>query len=140
MKQNIDAQALTSDEQVRELASLFIRMSEAIHHALRELAGSKSQNAASAYALLTEEYALRSRANMLMIEASRFARPGLDTTQQEMLNTLEAIYTKLKSACTLEELSEIIIGVVLFANSIASPKNHIVSFLLNDLKTAVIKS
>lgn len=139
MKQNIDAQALTSDEQVRELASLFIRMSEAIHHALRELAGSKSQNAASAYALLTEEYALRSRANMLMIEASRFARPGLDTTQQEMLNTLEAIYTKLKSACTLEELSEIIIGVVLFANSIASPKNHIVSFLLNDLKKAVIK-
>lgn len=140
MKQTIDAQALTSDEQVRELASLFIRMSEAIHHALRELAGSKSQNAASAYALLTEEYALRSRANMLMIEANRFARPGLDTTQQEMLNTLEAIYAKLKSACTLEELSEIIIGVVLFANSIASPKNHIFSFLLNDLKKAVIKS
>ena len=132
-------QALESEEQVRELASLFIRMSEAIHHALRELAGSQSQNAASAYALLTEEYALRSRANMLMIEASRFARPGLDATQQEMLSTLEAIYIKLKSACTLDELSEIIIGVVLFANSIASTKNHIVCFLLNELKTATSK-
>lgn len=140
MKTQIDAHALDSDEQVREIASLFIRMAEAIHQSLRELAGSKSQNAASAYALLTEEYALRSRANMLMIEASRFARPGLETTQQEMLDTLEAIYAKLKSACTLEELSEIIIGVVLFANSIASPKNHIVSFLLNDLKKAVNKS
>lgn len=140
MQQQNDLQALTSEVQVRELASLFIRMSEAIHHALRELAGSRSQNAASAYALLTEEYALRSRANMLMIEANRFARPGLDTTQQEMLNTLEAIYAKLKSACTLVELSEIIIGVVLFANSIASPKNHIVSFLLDDLRKTVYRN
>jgi hypothetical protein len=139
MQQQNDSPALTSEEQVRELASLFIRMSEAIHHALRELAGSKSQNAASAYALLTEEYALRSRANMLMIEASRFARPGLNTTQHEMLDIVEKIHSKLKSACTLEELSEIIIGVILFANSIASRKNHIVTFLLNDLKSSVDK-
>lgn len=132
-------QALESEEQVRELALLFIKISEAIHHALRELAGSRSQNAASAYALLIEEYALRSRANMLMIEARRFARPGLDTTQQEMLRTLEAIYMKLKSACTLDDLSEIIIGVVLFANSIASTKNNIICFLLNDLKTTICK-
>jgi hypothetical protein len=140
MQQTNESQALTSEEQVRELASLFIRMSEAIHHALRELAGSRLQNSASAYALLTEEYALRSRANMLMIEPVRFARRGLGPTQHDMLSTLESIYTKLKSACTLEELSEIIIGVVLFANSIASPKNHIVSFLLNDLKTTANKS
>lgn len=139
MQQQNDSPALTSEEQVRELASLFIRMSEAIHHALRELAGSRSQNAASAYALLTEEYALRSRANMLMIEASRFARPGLTITQQEMLNTIDAMHSKLKGAHTLEELTEIIIGVVLFANSIASQKNHIVTFLLNDLKSSVDK-
>jgi hypothetical protein len=139
MQQQIDSKALASEEQVRELASMFIRMSEAIHHALRELACSKSQNAVSAYALLTEEYALRSRANMLLIEAGRFARPGLDISQQEMLSTLEAIYTKLSSACTLEELSEIIIGVVLFANAIASPKNHIVTFHLNDLKNTPSK-
>lgn len=139
MQQQNDSPALTSEKQVRELASLFIRMSEAIHHALRELAGSRSQNAASAYALLTEEYALRSRANMLMIEASRFARPGLAITQQEMLNTIDAMNSKLKGAHTLEELTEIIIGVVLFANSIASQKNHIVTFLLNDLKSSVDK-
>jgi hypothetical protein len=101
---------------------------------LRELASGESQNAAPAYALLTEEYALRSRANMLMIEPSRFARSGLNTTQQEMLGTLEAIYLKLKGACTLDELSEIITGIVLFANSIASKKNHVVSFLIDDLR------
>lgn len=134
-----ETQALSSELQIRELALLFIKMTEAIHLALRELAGSKSQNAASAYALLTEEYALRSRANMLMIEAGRFARPGLDLTQQEMISTLEAIYTKLKSACKLDELAELIIGVVLFANSVASTKNHIISFLLNDLKKTVYK-
>jgi len=136
MQKQDESQALASEEQVRELAFLFIRMSEAIHHALRELANGKPHNAARAYALLTEEYALRSRANMLMIEPSRFARPGLNTTQHEMLGTLEAIYVKLKSACTLDELSEMIIGVVLFANSTASRKNHIASFLLNELKKA----
>jgi hypothetical protein len=138
LKQN-DPQALASAEQVRELALLFIRMSEAIHHALRELSGRKSQDASFAYALLTEEYALRSRANILMIEANRFARPGMNTTQQEMLDTLEAIYTRLKNACTSDELSELIISVVLFANSIASKKNSIISFLLNELKEVVYK-
>lgn len=132
-KQN-ELQALASEEQVHELALLFIRMSGAIHDALRELAGGEPKNAAPVYALLTEEYALRSRAHMLMIEPSRFARPGLETTQREMLDTLEAIYVKLKSACTLDELSEMIMGVMLFANSTASRKNHIATFLLNDLK------
>jgi hypothetical protein len=128
------SQALASPDQVRELALLFIRISEAVHHALRELSSSKSQNAASAYALLTEEYALRGRANMLMIEAGRFARHGLDTTQREMVDTLEAIHQKLKSGCASDELAELIIGVVLFANSVASTKNHVVSFLLVDLQ------
>lgn len=135
-----ESQALASAEQVLEIALLFIRMSEAIHHALRELSGINSQNVATPYALLTEEYALRSRANILMIEARRFARPGLKITQQEMLNTLEAIYTNIKSACTLDELAELIIVVVLFANSIASVQNHIVSFLLNELKKLSARS
>lgn len=132
-----DSQALTSAEQVREVAALFIRMSDAIHQSLRGLAGSNSQDAVSAYALLTEEYVLRSRANMLMIEASRFGRSGLQKTQQELLSTLEAIYTKLKTACTVNELSDLIIGVVLFANSIVSTKNHVISFLLSDLEKTI---
>jgi hypothetical protein len=137
MHNDIEIQALATAEHVRETAALFIRMSEAIHHALRELAGSNSENSSSAYALLTEEYALRSRANMLMIEATRFAHPGLGITQQEMLNTLEAIYVKLESACEPNELSEIIIGVVLFANSIVSTKNNIIHFLLSELKSTL---
>ena len=137
MQNQNETRALSSEEQVRELALLFIRMSEAIHHALREVAVSKTQDAASAYALLTEEYALRSRANMLMIEASRFARPGLDLSQHEMLNTLGALYVKLKGARNIDELAELISGVVLFANSVASKKNNIILFLLNDLKTSI---
>lgn len=138
-KQNI-SQALASEEQVRELASVFIKISEAIHQALRELTVGEQKNAAPAYALLTEEYALRSRANMLMIEPNRFARPGLETTQQEMLDTLEAIYLKLKSACAVEDLSEMITSVLLFANSTASKKNYIATFLLEDLKKLIVES
>lgn len=137
MQRHDALEALSTADQIREISTIFIKMSEAIHHALRELSGSKSQNAASAYALLTEEYALRSRANMLMIEAERFARPGLAVTQKDMVATLEVIYVKLKSTCSVDELAELIIGVELFANSVASTKNHVISFLLDELKNLV---
>lgn len=128
-----EPRALSSEEKVRELALLFIRITEAIHHTLKKHSASDPSLAAGAYALLTEEYALRSRAQTLLIEPGRFVHVGLNTTQQEMLGALEGIYAKLINACTLDEISEIVISVVLFANSTASRKSGVITFLLDDL-------
>lgn len=130
--------ALQTEQQVRELALSIMRACGAIHDALRELSGTaKKEDAALPYALLTEEYALRSRANTLLIEAKRLARPGLEIRQQNMLEVLELLDTRIKNSSSLQEVAELINSAILFANSVMSMKAPVVSFLLEDLKQTV---
>jgi len=131
-------QALAAEQQVRELALSLMRVCGSIHDVLRELSGAtKKEDSSLPYALLTEEYALRSRANTLLIEAKRLAQPNLEFFQQELLSVLESVDTRIKSTSSLSELSELITGTALFANSIMSRKASVIQFLLNELKQTV---
>lgn len=130
--------ALQTEQQVRELAFSIMRACGAIHDTLRELSGAASkEDNTLPYALLTEEYALRSRANTLLIEAKRLARPGLAISQQEMLGILETLDRRIKAASSLRELAELINSATLFANSVMSMKTNVISFLLSDLNQTV---
>lgn len=114
-------------------------MSEAIHHTLRQLAENKSNsNSTALYALLTEEYALRARANILLIGANIFTRPDFPTTQQEVLSSLDDIEAALATTWSQEEFTELIVGLILFGNSIASRNNTITLLLLNNLKQLTV--
>ena len=138
MENCTESDALQNEQQVRELAFSIMRACGAIHDTLRELSGvaSKEDNTLP-YALLTEEYALRSRANTLLIEARRLARPGLAISQQEMLGILETLDRRIKAASSLRELAELINSATLFANSVMSMKTNVISFLLSDLNQTV---
>jgi hypothetical protein len=138
MEKCIESNALQSEQQVRELALSIMRACGAIHDALRELSGTvRREDNALPYALLTEEYALRSRANTLLIEAKRLARPDLAIRQQDMLEILEMLDNRIKNASSLQEVAELINSAILFANSIMSMKAPVISFLLLDLKQTV---
>jgi hypothetical protein len=129
-------QAFSSAESVREIALQVMRMSEAIHQALRKYtsASPADPSTTSAYALLTEEYALRARASMLLIEAKRLARPDFPVRQADVLATLTQVETRLSQSSSLDELSELITGLLLFTSSIISRNNQVISMLLQNLK------
>jgi hypothetical protein len=127
--------ALSSEEHVRQVALRISKMSEAIHHTLRQLAENRSDsNSSTLYALLTEEYALRARANILLIGAKLFVRADFPITQQEMLSTLDDVESALTTVWPQEEFTELLVALMLFANSISSHNNKIISILLNHLK------
>jgi hypothetical protein len=132
-------QAFSSAESVREIALQVMRMSEAIHHALRKhtSASPADPSTTSAYALLTEEYALRARASMLLIEAKRLARPDFPVSEEAVLATLTQVEAKLSQSSSLDELSELITSLQLFTNSIISRNNQVISMLLQNLDHAV---
>ena len=135
-------QAFSSADSVRDIALQVMRMSEAIHQALRQhtAASPSDSKATSAYALLTEEYALRARASMLLIEAERLARPDFPVSQADTLATLTQVENRLSQSSSLDELSELITGLLLFTSSIISRNNQVISMLLQNLEQAVAKA
>lgn len=139
MQHTTATQAFSSADSVRDIALQVMRMSEAIHQALRQhtAAAPADPKTTSAYALLTEEYALRARASMLLIEAKRLARPDFPISQAEVLATLTQVERQLTQSSSLEELSELISGLLLFTSSIISRNNQVISMLLQNLEHAV---
>lgn len=139
MQHTMATQAFSSAESVREIALQVMRMSEAIHQALRTYTSAPpaDPSTTSAYALLTEEYALRARASMLLIEAKRLARPEFPVSQEDLLATLTKVETKLSQSSSLDELSELIMSLLLFTSSIISRKNQVISMLLQNLEQGV---
>lgn len=136
MQHTMATQAFSSDESVREIALQVIRMSEAIHQVLRKYTSASpgDPSTTSAYALLTEEYALRARASMLLIEAKRLARPDFPVSQTDVLATLTQVETKLLQSSSLNELGELITGLLLFTSSVISRNNQVILMLFKNLE------
>jgi hypothetical protein len=129
------ASAFSSDEQVRHVALRISGMSEAIHHTLRQLAQTLPQHDSSAaYMLLTEEYALRARINILQIEARRFVRTDFPIAQDEVVRILDEVDRTLAAVRHPDELTELIVSLVMFATSIACRNNSITILLLRNLE------
>jgi hypothetical protein len=139
MQSTTASQALSTAEYVRDVALQVMRMSEGIHHALRKLTSMPAEDDAttSPYALLTEEYALRARANMLLIEAARLARPDFPVSQEAVLEILKRVEAGLSQSGSLEHLSEVVVALLLFTSSIISRRNQVISTLLDNLKLTV---
>jgi hypothetical protein len=135
MHTELTVNAFSSEQHVRQIAQRIGAMSGAIHEALRQLAQNlQHHDPSAAYALLTEEYALRARVNIMQVEAKRFARPDFPATQQDVLAVLDNIDEVLRSSRSPEELTELIVSLVLFATSIAGRNNAIIALLLDGLK------
>lgn len=139
MQQITGSNALASGERVREIALRLMHMSEAIHHALRQLtsAPSAAPSGTSPYALLTEEYALRARASILLIEAERLARPDFPVSQGAVLDILEHVETALSQSNSSDDMNELIASLLLFTSSIVSRRNQIIAVLLDNLQQTV---
>jgi len=134
---DIELRALSSREKVQEVAEIIESLSESAHHALRRLSFNiVSSDPVRSYELLTEEYALRARARILTIDAKRFVNQDLCVVHVELIAFLFQLNRKLNDVKCLDELSELIIGLLLFSNSIVSKKGPVISFLLQDLRNS----
>lgn len=126
--------ALSSLDRVREVAAIITSNSDAVHAALRRFSDSRTGNqAAASYALLTEEYALRARAHILCNDANRFVLTDFEVTQKELIAELESTEARFGNVQNIDELSELLIALILFSNAIISRKNSVLLFLFKNL-------
>lgn len=129
--------AFSSEDQVRDVALRLSHMSEIIHLCLRQIAATEKSNSSAVYALLTEEYALRARANILLVEPKRFTRSEFPATQEEILAMLDGLEKALASAWSSDQITRLIIGLMLFSNAIGYTNARVIALLLEDLKELV---
>lgn len=139
MQHTVEPNAFSSGECVREIALRIMHMSEAIHHALRKLtcAPEAAASGTSPYALLTEEYALRARASILLIEAERLARLDFPASQATVLAVLDDVDAALAQSSSSDEMNELIASLLLFTSSVISRRNQIIAVLLDNLQQTV---
>jgi len=137
MDTQMEAPALSTEHEVREVAMLLMRICGNIHEALRKASfGIHTDNSTLSYALLTEEYALRSRANVLLIEAKRLARSDLVQTQQTIYDILLAAQARIEESTSLHQLAELINSLMLFSNALMSIESSVVTTLIDHLRQA----
>lgn len=128
--------ALSSHEDVTEFAHSLLRVSDQLHRTLRQLTSVARNDSGTAYALLTEEYGLRARTNILLHDGARHRLDGLSFSQQDLLRTLEQVGRHIENADSLETLSSTVSDLATFATSISPGKEKIVNFLAGELGMA----
>ena len=134
MSEKIHGYALSSLEKVREVSAIITKNSDAIHSALRRFSAAvPTTGSGTAYALLTEEYALRARAHILGNDAERFVVSDFLVSQEELVRELLDTEERFRSLGNLDELSDLVTALILFSNAIVSKKNTVMLFLLKNL-------
>lgn len=125
--------ALSTPADVVELAEALNRVADKLHETLRRLTGQATGDTTLAYALLTEEYALRARTNILRNDAHRHTLDGLAFGQTAMMATFDRIEADLLAGRTLEEIRSIVSDLITFASSITPGKARVLNFLAQEL-------
>ena len=125
--------ALATSDDVIALADGLSQLADKLHAVLRRLTAQPAGDTSIAYALLTEEYALRARTNILRNDAPRHTIDGLEFSQASLINALSQIEANLHEADTLEVVRSIVSDLITLASSINPGKTRVVNFLAKEL-------
>lgn len=126
-------QALATSDDVIALADGLSQLADKLHVVLRRLTAQPAGDTSIAYALLTEEYALRARTNILRNDAPRHTMAGLEFSQASLIEMLGQIEASLHGAGTLEVVRSVVSDLITFASSISPGKTRVVNFLAKEL-------
>ncbi|HRQ58630.1 MAG TPA: hypothetical protein PLN31_14550 [Azoarcus taiwanensis] len=140
MKLSTQQPALATAENVSALANALSKLADKLHHTLRRLTAEPSGDATIAYALLTEEYALRARANILHNDAGQHTLPDVNFSQAALIETLEAVERRLGEASSLEVVQSIVSDLITFASAINPGKAKVLNFLAQELGVSAMDS
>jgi len=126
--------ALGSPQAVVEASDLFAAFAEALHHSLRAISGQSNVRTELAYALITEEYGLRTRLGILRGDAHNRVVVGVDSTQEDFLDVLAVAVKFISSSRSVEDIGVVVNTVSVLCVSIFPGKHATVNFLVDTLR------
>ena len=80
------APALATLKDVTEFARMVVALADSVHAALKRLSASSAKDPDLGYSVLTEEYAIRARANILLNDSARHTVESAGFSQLDLRN------------------------------------------------------
>ena len=129
--------ALSSTEDLVAIADLMSKIADTLHHTLREISDLQSVPSEKLYALITEEYGLRTRLGILRGDRSNRVVEGVEITQKELESLLLRVIESIKNTRSLEVLGSLVNFMSVLCIAIFPGKSRVLNFLISELSTEI---
>lgn len=124
------APALATLEDVTEFARMVLATADSLHAALRRLSTSSAKDPDLGYSVLTEEYAIRARANILLNDSTRHTVENAGFNQADLRNFIVSTEKRIAECASMAELLAASTDVITFASAISSGNARILKLLV----------
>ena len=129
--------ALSNKEYLIEVADRFSSIADSLHLCLRGLTNEKDVSPQKAYALITEEYGLRTRLSILKGDSENRTVSGVQVDQESLLELLVETEGLIKKMISVDDLAFLVNSVAVLCISIFPGKSITLDFLIDCLKSDV---
>ena len=125
--------ALSTTEDLLAIADLMSKIADTLHHTLREIADLQSVPSEKLYALITEEYGLRTRLGILRGDRSNRLVEGVEISQKELEALLLRVIEAIKKTRSLEVLGSLVNFISVLCIAIFPGKRKVLNFVISEL-------
>jgi hypothetical protein len=126
--------AFSTKECLFEVANKFSAISDSLHISLRGFANEKDVSTQKTYALITEEYGLRTRLAILRGDSENRLVHGVSTSHESFISLLSHTEVLIKSMKKIDEIAYLINSISVICICIFPGKAKILDFLISSLR------
>lgn len=131
--------ALSTTEDLIAIADLMSKIADTLHHTLRAISDVQSVPSEKLYALITEEYGLRTRLGILRGDRSNRVVEGVEITQKELESLLVRVTETINKTRSLEVLGSLVNFISVLCIAIFPGKSRVLNFVISDLLIEIDK-
>lgn len=123
------APALATVENITEFACMLLATADSVHTALKRLSASSAKDPDLGYSVLTEEYAIRARANILLNDSARHTVENAGFKQSDLRNFMVSTDRRIGDCESLADLLATSTDLITFASAVSSGNARILNVL-----------
>ena len=112
-----------------QFARMVLATADSVHTALKRLSASSAKDPDLGYSVLTEEYAIRARANILLNDSARHTVENAGFDQADLRNFMVSTSKRIAECASMAELLATSTDLITFASAVSSGNARILNVL-----------
>jgi hypothetical protein len=129
--------ALATTEDLVSVADLMSKIADKLHQTLRAISDLQSVQSEKLYALITEEYGLRTRLGILRGDKTNRVVVGVAISQSDLEALLIRVTDEIGKTRSLEVLGSLVNHVSLLCIAIFPGKSRVLNFVISELASEI---
>ena len=108
---------------------MVVALADSVHAALKRLSASSAKDPDLGYSVLTEEYAIRARANILLNDSARHTVESAGFSQLDLRNFMASTDRRIDECASLAELLALSTDLITFASAVSAGNAKVLKLL-----------